>query len=67
MMRNLLRSLFEVIKPMPLNGISRLMKPGERGFAYVPLTAPVEIEIEALPYMADRNTFEASIRWIGHV
>jgi len=67
MMHNLQRRLFEVTKAMRLNGTSRLMKPGERGFAYVPLTDPVEIEIETLPCTVDRDTFEASIRWIGHV
>ncbi len=64
MIQNLEKRRFRVIKPLALNETDRLMKPGEEGFAYVPLTDPVELMIDAVEgCTVDRKTFEASIEW----
>jgi hypothetical protein len=67
MNQNLMKRLFVVTSFLHLNETSRPMKPGEQGFAFVPLGAPVHIEVDTTEYTADRSTFEAAIEWVENV
>jgi hypothetical protein len=58
-----LRKLFVVAEQMRLNETRSPMQPNQTGFAYLPVSDPVQIEIDNIPYTTDRKTFLASTRW----
>jgi hypothetical protein len=63
MIENLQKRRFVVTRPLALTETDRQMKPGEEGFAYIPLADPVEIEVDTFPYTAQRSSFKFSIEW----
>lgn len=60
-----MKRLFRVTSPMRLNETSSPMKIDQQGFAYLPLTDPIELEIDTIPYTVPLSVFVASIRWKG--
>jgi hypothetical protein len=57
------RKLFVVTNMLHLNETDCPMKPGQEGFAYLPLTDPVELELNNIEYTVARSAFEAATRW----
>jgi len=63
MARNLSKRLFIVTRGMNLDETTSPMRPDQRGFAYVPLGDPVEIEIDTVPYTVARSAFQGCTKW----
>lgn len=57
------RKLFVVAEQILLNETRSPMQPNQTGFAYLPVSDPVQIEIDNIPYTTDRKTFLARTRW----
>jgi len=57
------RKLFVVEKQILLNETRSPLQPNQTGFAYLPVSDPVQIEIDNIPYTTDRKTFLACTRW----
>jgi hypothetical protein len=64
---NLQRRLFVATKVLSLNETTSPMKTGQEGWAYVPLTDPVQLELDNIPYTVARSIFESSTKWKGEV
>lgn len=59
------RKLFSVTKLLYLNETASPMRPGQTGFAFVPLGDPVEIEIDNIGFTVARRAFEDATKWGG--
>jgi hypothetical protein len=61
------RRLFTVIASFDLEPApAPQLKVGQEGFAYMPLSDPVQIEIDNLQFTASLSGFERSIIWKPH-
>jgi hypothetical protein len=58
-----IRKMFVVTEQMRLNETRSPMQPDQTGFAYLPVSDPVQIEIDNIPFTTDRKIFLACTRW----